>query len=530
MALKEFMSRHAAPMPGLFASHATRALVAACGIAGFACGPPDGRGSTGNSDSAAGGAGGSLDANAANGGDADVSAGGNGGADADNSWAWATKIGPQGYDYGSAVAAYTDGSVYVTGSFTGTATFGSTTLTSSTGLPDMFLAKYDSNGSVLWAKNAGATMNAVGRSVAVLADGSVYVTGGFAGKATFGSTTLTFVGGTDIFLVKYDSDGNAVWARRAGSEWSGEEGKSVAVLADGSAYVTGSFTGSAMFGSKTLTAVGQASLYGGEDVFLAKYDNDGNVLWATSAGGTGDEQGRSVAVLADGSAYVTGSFGTGQFGNSFGGDSVAFGTTTLVSASYDIFLAKFDANGAVLWAKSAGGDGDDAGNSVAILADGSAYVTGAIANGDALFGSTTITAASGTDIFLAKYDGNGNVLWARSAGGTGNDGGYSVAARADGSACITGAATLGALFGSKSLSSTNETYLFLASYDPDGNVLWARSVGGTGYDYGQSLAALADGSLYVTGVFGAPFGGTTTFGTTAIAAANESYIFLAKRR
>ena len=115
-----------------------------------------------------------------------------------NPWLWARNAGGSSSDYCNSIAVDVNGNSYVTGSFQGSATFGSTTLTSSGG-SDIFIAKLDSSGNWLWAKNAGGTGADIGNGIAVDADGNSYVTGYFEGSSTFCSTVLT-VADIMIFL------------------------------------------------------------------------------------------------------------------------------------------------------------------------------------------------------------------------------------------------------------------------------------------------------------------------------------------
>jgi hypothetical protein len=143
----------------------------------------------------------------------------------------------------------------VTGSFV-SATFGpgepGETKLTSTGLSDLFVAKYKADGALAWARRAGGKDNVSGSGVAVLSDGSAVVAGSFMISATFGpgepgETILTSPGSYEIFVAKYKPDGALAWARRAGGT-DADLGWGVAVLSDGSAVVTGSFSGIATFG------------------------------------------------------------------------------------------------------------------------------------------------------------------------------------------------------------------------------------------------------------------------------------------
>ena len=176
---------------------------------------------------------------------------------------WATQAGGTGDDGTQDLSALPDGSSIVTGYFRNTATFGNTTLTSA-GSSDMFTAKMNADGTWAWATQAGGTGGDVGRSVSALPDGSSIVTGGFGGTATFGSTTLTSAGSNDVFTAKMNADGTWAWATRAGGSGS-EYGTGVSALPDGSSIATGFFSDTATFGSTTLTSAGSY------DVFTARY-------------------------------------------------------------------------------------------------------------------------------------------------------------------------------------------------------------------------------------------------------------------
>ena len=364
---------------------------------------------------------------------------------------WATQAGGTSNDNGKGVSVLADGSSIVTGQFEGTATFGSTTLTSAGG-SDAFIAKLDASGTYEWATQAGGTSNDSGYGVSVLADGSSIVTGIFQDTATFGSTTLTSAGSNDVFVAKLDASGTYEWVKQAGGTRN-DNARGVSVLADGSSIVTGYFQGTATFGSTTFTSAG------GSDVFVAKLDADGVYQWATRAGGTSGDSGENIAVLADGSSIVTGYFqGT-----------ATFGSTTLTSAgNYDVFVAKIDASGTYEWATQAGGTGHDYGYGVSVLADGSSIVTGYF-QGTATFGSTTLTSAGSKDVFVAKLDASGNYEWAKQAGGTSSDLGYGVSVLADGSSIVTGFFEGTATFGSTTFTSAGSNDVFVAKLDASGN-------------------------------------------------------------
>ena len=406
---------------------------------------------------------------------------------------WATQAGGTSSDISYAVSTLSDGSSIVTGRFSGTATFGSTTLTSA-GSSDVFVAKIDASGTYLWATRAGGTSFNTGYAISTLSDGSAIVTGEFSGTAIFGSTTLTSAGSNDVFVAKIDASGAYVWATQAGGT-SSDIGYAVSTLSDGSAIVTGYFDGTATFGSTTLTSAGST------DVFVAKIDASGTYLWATQAGGTSGDYGYAISTLSDGSSIVTGRFS----------GTATFGSTTLTSAgSYDVFVAKIDASGTYVWATKAGSTSFNTGYAISTLSDGSAIVTGEF-SGTATFGSTTLTSAGSIDAFVAKIDASGTYVWATQAGGASGDGGYAVSTLSDGSAIVTGGFQGTATFGSTTLTSAGNSDVFVAKIDASGAYLWATKAGGTSVDLGSGVSTLSDGSAIVTGYFQgtATFGSTT---------------------
>ncbi|MBI2967709.1 MAG: SBBP repeat-containing protein [Bacteroidetes bacterium] len=164
-----------------------------------------------------------------------------------------------------------------------------------------------------------------------------------------------------------------------------------------------------------------------------------NYQWTKSIGSTGYDFGSSVAIDAGGNAFITGYFsGTADFDPSAG-------TANLTSVGgYDIFFAKYDSNGNYLWAKSIGSSGNDKGKGIAVDGSGNTYITGyftGTADFDPSAGTANLTSVGFYDIFFAKYDSNGNYLWAKSIGSSVTDYGYSIAIDAGGNACITGSFT-----------------------------------------------------------------------------------------
>jgi hypothetical protein len=420
---------------------------------------------------------------------------------------WVRRAGGTGADAASRITVDASSNIYVTGIFRDTATFGTTTLISA-GNTDIFIAKYNASGGLLWAKRAGGADIDAAKNIEVDSNGNSYITGEFQGSSTFGSTTLTSTGSYDCFIAKYDATGNVLWAKQSGGAGL-EMGRGIAVDGSGNCYLTGYFDGTATFGNTTFTSSGSY------DAFIAKYDATGNFQWAARAGSSGEDFGRNIGLDGSGNSYITGTFK----------DLASFGSTTLTSSgAEDIFVAKYDAFGNVLWAKSAGGTNKDAANGIAVDGSGNSSVAGEF-QGSATFGSTMLNSTSTLpDMFIASYDASGNVLWAKHAGGSSSDFGRNIGLDGSGNSYITGEFEGSASFGSTTLTSSGGVDIFVAKYDASGNVLWAKRAGGNLEERASGIVLDGSGNAYISGYFL----GQADFGSSTVSSSGASDIYIAK--
>ena len=370
------------------------------------------------------------------------------------------------------------------------------------------------NLNVIWAERGGGSSADRGEGIALDGPGNSYVTGAFSGTAKFGNYPLKCSGADseDIFIVKYDRKGKVLWAKRAGGP-NADEGRAIAATRQGAISVTGSFKDTADFDSVTANSAGR------EDIFVAQYGSSGRGRWIKSAGGAASDAGLSIATDTSGNSLVTGFFsGVARFG----GD--AANPITLTGAGEtDIFIAKYDTTGKLLWAKRAGGAAADTGKGLAVDQAGNAYLTGVFA-GAASFGAKTLTSSGPADIFIAKYDQAGQLLWIDQAGGSSHDGGAGVAVDAAANCYVTGTMADTVRFDGETMRNSNEGDVFLAKYDSAGALLWSKRAGGPANDHAESVAVDAMGTSYVTGVFS----GTASFGPDTLKSAAGSDIFLAR--
>lgn len=328
-------------------------------------------------------------------------------------------------DVGYDTVQTSDGGHVVTGS---TISFGA-------GDRDMFIAKYDVDGTLLWDKTWGGTGIDYGSSIVQTSDGG-YIVAGYT--VSFG------VGSSDAFIAKYTSDGTLSWDKT----WGGgnyDYVQDIIQSSDGGYVITG-YTES--FGT-------------GNDMFIVKYTSDGTFSWDKCWGGNNVDQGYSVAQIADGGLIVT-------------------GYTTSYGTNGDALLVKYDTNGNLLWDKTWSKNNADYGQSIYPTSDGGFVLTG-YAYG---------IGAGVNDMLIAKYDSSGTLTWDKLWGGTGNDYGRSVYQTSDGGYVVVGDTI--------SFGAANKN-IFIAKYASDGALSWDRTWDGGGADVGYSVFQLSDGGYIVTG-------------------------------
>ncbi len=447
----------------------------------------------------------------------------------DGSLLWAVNDGGVENDQGRVLATLSDDSFVSIGWLAATAAFGPTgsevTIAGDGPNPDLFLARYDEDASLVWLRQvAGGYKSPAGATT--LSDDSFVVVGEFGDPVTFApgaanETTLVQTGYQppdpnvppmpptfDLFLARYDAGGGLVWALRAGST-SYDRATAVTALSDDSFVVVGAVSEQAVFGqgSPAETTLPWAGQY---DVAVARYHADGSLAWARWAGGTSSEWAMAAAALSDDSVVVAGHF-EGE---------VVFGMgepnqTVLESAGgKDVFVARYAPDGSLMWAAAEGGFETGYAFDLAALPDDSFVLTGMF-TGPMTFGvgETTLEApGSDTDMYLARYDAGGGLVWARRGGGYGAEAGARVAALSDGSAVVCGRFETTADFpdadGTAALVSAGNRDQFLARYLPSGELFWLRRAGGAEAEMCGDLASLSDDSTVVTGYFE----GSSTFG------------------
>ncbi|MEY4291170.1 MAG: hypothetical protein RL130_1112 [Actinomycetota bacterium] len=396
---------------------------------------------------------------------------------------WVKRLGGTESEAAATIAIDREGNVVISGNFKGTVDSDPgeaiANLTSE-GDDDVLIAKLDSSGNYIWAKNFGGTGRDSGLFVAVDMSGNICLTGIFSNTVDSDPgiqiSNLTSMGGLDVFLAKFDPSGNYLWSNGRGGSGT-DVGQSTAIDGNGNVYSVGYFNQSVDFDPSD--GVSNLASLGGTEVFISKFDSAGGFLWAKRIGDVGSDGGNSVIFDSSGNLLVTGYF-TGQVDFDPNG-----GVVNLTSAvSGENFISKFDTAGNLLWAKRIGGSGADRGINIAVDSDGNIYSTGYF-NGTVDFDSSertvNLTSSGSRDIFISKFDASGNILWAKRIGGNGDDRGISIAVDSLGNSYtsgyfsrttdnLTGSIDFDPGDGSTNLTSTGAYDIFVLKLNPLGEV------------------------------------------------------------
>jgi len=302
---------------------------------------------------------------------------------------------------------------------------------------DVWLIKTDANGDTLWTRTFGGTDTDRGFSVCKSTND---------GYAIAGYTSSYGAGGNDVYLIKTDANGDTLWTKTFGGTGSDRSLSVCKTTDDG--YIIAGYTNS--YGA------------GGNDVYLVRTDANGDTLWTKTYGGTDNDWGRSVCQTTDGGYVIT-------------GETLSYGI-----GLYDVYLIKTDCNGDTLWTKTYGGTGNDYGFSVCQTIDEDYLIVGYTSS----FGKSL------GDVYLIKTDSNGNTYWQETYGGYYTDCGYSICEIVGGGYVIAGETwSFGAGQGD----------VYLIKTDIAGCIIWTKTIGGITSDHGYSIRQTTDEGFIIAG-------------------------------
>ncbi len=371
---------------------------------------------------------------------------------------------------GSGISVDSGGNSYITGN-----TSGSIDGQALTGTSDIFVIKYDAKGNRLWTRlNGAAGEYAEAYGISVDSGGNSYVTGYTTGALD----GQTLNGSEDLFVIKYDTNGNRLWTRQSGVSGYHTEGTGISVDPGGNSYVTGITDG----------ALDGQTKSGVQGAFVIKYDTNGNKLWTRLSDVPGDTrtQGKGISVDSGGNSYVTGKTDGGKIDGALDGQTL--------SGDYDMFVIKYNTDGVKQWTRLSGVSGvDTEGTGISADSGGNSYATGY--TGGALDGEvfSGIRCA-----FVIKYDADGVKQWTRLSGvSAGFVQGYGIAVDSGGNSYAAGM-VYGSLDGQVFDGSGRDA--FVIKYSTDGTKKWARQLGTTGTTtLAKGISVDTAGIVYVTG-------------------------------
>lgn len=450
---------------------------------------------------------------------------------------WAFSFGSTQYERAYGIEVDPAGNVYICGAFDDEVDMDpdpvGEAILSDEGNGDVYLAKYSNAGVYLWSFRLGNYFHDLGSDIAVDADGNVYLTGYFRVTVDFdpgpAEAILSPMSERDVFVAKYDTDGNYLWAMNHAYGGNVERYPALGLDPQGNVLVTGEFFGSPDFDPGPGTGIITSN--GNQDIFLAKYTADGDFLWARGMGGAEYDRGMDVTADSEGNIYVTGMFRGTMSGS---------GTSLTANGGWDSFLAKFDPQGTHLWSFRMGGGGtqypdeDECGMDLAVDLNDDVYVVGYYTGGpdfDPGPGEAFLPLGGETNGYLAKYDADGAHLWSIGLADIGQGRCNAVAVDPAGQVYITG--TIDGVVDVD--PGPGEAILvgwdhFVAKYTGNGEHIWSYDAGDTAYDGGWGIAVDDSANVYTTGVFWGTIDLDPDTGSLELVSEGGRDIFVAKHR
>jgi hypothetical protein len=432
---------------------------------------------------------------------------------------WSKVVSGPGMDLAKEITTDKDGNVYQAGIFTGVVDFDGTVLYSNGGL-DIFLAKYDPDGNILWAFSIGGPGDDIANGVGVYKDDYVYITGSYSLSVDFdpglGTELLVSGGDDDIFVAAYDENGDFEWANGYGGIES-DVAYGLDVEKSGNIVVVGSFRQTVNFDGENLTSGGE------DDIFVANFDDDGDLDWVESFGSTAALSDRAFDVSADhkGKIFVVGEFqGSVDFEP---GNNQEIRTSL---GSTDVFLLELKKNAKLKDVTTFGSAGTERATKIDGNKNANRFaITGTFDQAINLGGGGGLTTGGDDDIFVAVFDKNQNLQWASAYGSSpDNEAPGDLALDDNGNLFLTGKFNGTIDLGGGGLTTGGDDDIFAAKLDPAGSHVWSAKYGSTGHDYAFGVCVDPDQDVLITGCFST----AVNFGGGGLTTGGDDDIFIFK--
>jgi hypothetical protein len=400
---------------------------------------------------------------------------------------WSRGLGDTGFDRALGVAIDSQGNVIVCGAFEGTVNFGGMPITANGGNQDLFLAKYEPDGDHIWSMSFHGS-EVVSCFLGVDDNDDIVLAGSYEGTLLIGGDTMPSDGTQpDVYVIHVTAAGNAGNHDKFGDSAAAQRLTALAVAPDGSYVLAGDFRGSINLGGSVLTAV-----LSSQDVFVGRFDNaDAHVFSNRFGDGTDEHLGGAVITATD-EVWFSGQFdGTVNFGGS---------TLSSIAGSSDLFIARFGAAGGHLWSDSFGGAEDE--EYAVLAAQGDGVVLSASFDTALELGGDCSLTAPAANAFIAGFDVTGTCRWFKTAGAPLLP--FGVATDGAGNVVSTGTLpeSTTANFGGSNLVAQGFTDMYYVKLAADGEHLWSGSAGSAALEQGTAAATGPDGEVAFTGYYG----------------------------
>lgn len=408
-------------------------------------------------------------------------------------WMWSKQFTGIGQNIPIATVSDYSGNIYAVGNFSSTVNQDAFTLTALGGL-DMFVAKYNKFGQIIWLKQMGGTASDAPYSIALSKDGNYFYISGVTNSnpCIFDGNNMATTGGSDAFIVKYSVDGLFQWVHNTGYGTLNQLGGSICIdNLDNIIQIGAFYTDITFYGGTTTLTSPNASV---KQNFISKYNSSGNLLWAKMLQGD-----NSSITIRSVSASGTGYYFSGIFSGAFNLD-----VENLTSiGGYDGFLYKTDLNGIGQWVRKVTGSFDDIMWTHKSDSNGYQFLTGYYSSPTLNIDSTTsltslinTTNKGGNDIFFMCYNPSGNLQWARTIGSAGNEVSNNIDIT-NGKSTYTGSFEGTIMFDNNTITSSGSSDVFMAECNSLGTFINALNLSGNLNDVGKAIIYSSTGRNFV---------------------------------
>ena len=280
--------------------------------------------------------------------------------DKDGNFAWVRSGQVSNKSFATNICTDNNGNIFISGFFSGKMSVGNSSFESKKG-NGLFLIKMNSDGLLQWFRSGGGDEKDEISAIHCDNKGNLYLTGSFEKEIRFDKKFITSSGTKDIFLAKFTPGGSIDWLRSGGSATGDDVSTSIDIDAEGSIFIAGYFSGTAFFSNKKLKSAGS------DDVFLVKYNEAGDVIWAKQTGGQGNEHARALIIDDSGNIYVAGEF---DFSFTFASRKIER------KDDWDIFILKYTSDGSMSGSNVLSGAGYKKAESLGVDKEGNAFLLG----------------------------------------------------------------------------------------------------------------------------------------------------------